>query len=125
MNKFLIVIVLLLCVSCGKDNYKKTEFFLQNNCEYAIEVKSSVIVRYKSEVVEQSLTDFIKSGQLFSMRNIAVSENFKINDVFNKFEIYKGSSKSTYDVMDKSNWFQTLSSETKDEYTLYVDSTYF
>lgn len=59
------------------------------------------------------------------MRKIDVSDGFAIKDVFTKIEIYKGTIKSSYDIMNKDNWAKTLSSDVKDEFTITVDSTFF
>jgi hypothetical protein len=125
MNKYFIALLLFICIGCEKDNYKKTEFFLKNSCNYSIEVKSSALVRYSDGYKEESLTDIVQNGQLLSMRKLDVSEDFTIKDVFTKIEIYKGTTKSTYDVMNMDNWVKTLTSDDKDEYTITVDSTFF
>ena len=125
MNKYFIALLLFICIGCEKDNYKKTEFFLKNSCNHSIEVKSSALVRYSDGYKEESLTDIVQYGQLLSMRKLDVSEDFTIKDVFTKIEIFKGTTKSTYDVMNKDNWVKTLTSDEKDEYTITVDSTFF
>ena len=117
--------MIVVCIGCEKDNYKKTEFFLKNSCNHSIEVKSSALVRYSDGYKEESLTDFVQSGQLLSMRKIDVSDNFAIKDVFSKIEIYRGTTKSSYDIMNRDNWVKTLSSDNKDEFTITVDSTFF
>lgn len=125
MIKYFIALMIVVCISCEKDNYKKTEFFLKNSCNYSIEVKSSALVRYSDGYKEENLTDIVQSGQLLSMRKIDVSDDFAIKDVFTKIEIYKGTTKSSYDIMNKDNWVKTLSSDDKDEFTITVDSTFF
>jgi hypothetical protein len=125
MIKYFIALMIVVCIGCEKDNFKKTEFFLKNNCNHSIEVKSSALVRYSDGYKEESLTDIVQSGQLLSMRKIDVSDNFAIKDVFTKIEIYKGTTKSSYDIMNKDNWVKTLSSDDKDEFTITVDSTFF
>lgn len=125
MNKYFIALILVICIGCEKDKYKTTEFFLKNSCNYSVEVKSSALVRYSDGYKEENLTDIVQSGQLLSMRKLDVSEDFTIKDVFTKIEIYKGTTKSTYDVMNKDNWVRTLTSEEKDEYMITVDSTFF
>ena len=122
---FGLFIITGLFFSCEKDNYKKTGFFLKNNCNHSIEVKSSALVRYSDGYKEETLTDIVQSGQLLSMRRIDVSDNFAIKDVFTKIEIYKGTIKSSYDIMNKDNWVKTLSSDDKDEFTITVDSSFF
>ena len=118
MKKFVTLLLLIFCLSCEKEAYKTTEFLLRNDCDYIIEIKSSALVRYNDGYREETLTDIVQSGELLSMRKINVSENFSINDVFTKIEIYRGETKSAYDIMDKNNWVKTSSSKDKDEYTI-------
>jgi len=125
MYKYLIAILAVICFSCEKENHNKTEFLLKNSCNYAIEVKSSAIVRYSDGYEEKHLTDIVQSGQLLSLRILDVTEDFAINDVFTNIEIYKGTIKSTYNVMDKNNWDNTSSSGEMDTFTITVDSTFF
>ena len=125
MIKYFIALMIVVCVGCEKDNYKKTEFFLKNSCYYSIEVKSSALVRYSDGYKEESLADIVQSGQLLSMRKIDVSDDFAIKNVFTGIEIYKGTTKSSYDIMNKDNWVKTLSSDDKNEFTITVDSTFF
>jgi hypothetical protein len=125
MIKYILASLLVFCISCNKDNYKKTEFFVHNTCDFSIEVKSSVTVRYSDGFREEHKTDIVQSNQILSMRQIDVAEKFTIRDVFKKMEIYNGTTKSTYDIMNRGNWVKTLSSEDKDEYTLTVDPNFF
>ena len=74
---------------------------------------------------EESLSDIVQSGQLLSIRRLDVTDNFAIKDVFTKIEIYKGTTKSSYDIMNKNNWVKTGSSDDKNEYTITVDPTFF
>jgi hypothetical protein len=123
MLKYFIALMIVVCLGCQKDNYKKTEFFLKSSCNHSIEVKSSALVRYSDGYKEENLTDIVQSGQILSLRKIDVSDEIK--DVFTKIEIYKGTIKSTHDIMNKDNWIKTLSSDDKDEFTIMVDSTFF
>lgn len=125
MIKYFIALMVVVCTGCEKDNYKKTEFLLKNSCNHLIEVKSSALVRYSDSWKEENLTDIVQSGQTLSLRKIDVSDDFAIKDVFTKIEIYNGTNKSSYDIMNKDNWIKTLSSDDKDEFTITVDSTFF
>lgn len=125
MKKYFFALIIVVCISCVKDNYKKTEFFLKNSCNHSIEVKSSALVRYSDGYKEENITDVVQRGQILSLRKIDVSDDFEINDVFTKIEIYNGTIKSSYDIMNKDNWIKTLSSDDTDEFTITVDSTFF
>ena len=125
MIKYFVALMMVVCIGCETNSYKKTEFFLKNDCPYSIEVKTSALVRYSDGYKEESLSDIVQSGQLLSIRRLDVTDNFAIKDVFTKIEIYKGTTKSSYDIMNKDNWVKTLSSDDKDEFTITVDSTFF
>ena len=125
MKKTLIGFLLIFVIfGCEKTEYKKTEFFLKNNCNYTIEVSSSALVRYSDGYKEESLKDIVTSGQLLSLRKLDVSDNFQIKNVFTKLEIYHGTIKSNKDVMNKSIWTKELTNG-NDEFILNVDSTDF
>lgn len=125
MKKYFFALIIVVCISCVKDNYKKTAFFLKNSCNHSIEVKSSALVRYSDGYKEENITNVVQRGQILSLRKIDVSDDFEINDVFTKIEIYNGTIKSSYDIMNKDNWIKTLSSDDTDEFTITVDSTFF
>ena len=125
MKKLLFIILLVITnIGCGKD-YKRTEFFVKNNCEFTIEIRASALVRYSDGYKEESKIDIIRSGELFSMRILEVSEGFKINGVFSKFAIYHDDIKSLLDALNNDIWTLTSTSKTKDEYTLFVDNSFF
>ena len=115
----------MINIGCEKKNYKKTEFFVKNNCEFTIEIRASALVRYSDGYKEESKVDIIRNGELFSMRVLKVSEDFKINSVFSKFAIYHDDIKSPLDVLNNNVWTLTSYSETKDEYTLFIENSFF
>lgn len=130
MKKGFIAIVaalLFICTGCFKDkDYKTTEFFLKNNCDQTIEVTSSAWVRYfDDQFVEETLVDHVSSGETLSMRKMNLVEDFSMSTVFSKIEIRRGNQLSPVDALNRDNWVKTLTSDEKDEYTLYVDSTFF
>jgi hypothetical protein len=125
MRTFIIALFLIISIGCNKETYKTSEFFLKNSCDFPIEVKSTVLVRYSDGHKEESKTDMVQGGELLSMRKIDVSESFTMKSVFSKLEIYKETTKSTNDIMNKEYWVKTSSTDNKDEYTLTVDTTFF
>lgn len=124
---FAVVLTLLLfiCTSCVKENYKNTEFFLKNTCDQAIEVTSTALVRYSDGYYEVTLVDDVPSGQTLSMRKIQVAEDFHMSSVFTKIEIRKAGQLSPVDALNRDRWVKTLTSDEKDEYTLTVDESFF
>lgn len=121
-----VTLLLAVCTSCFIDNdYKSTGFYLVNNCNQTIEVTSSAMVHYSFGLVENSLVDNVPSGATLWLRTINVVEDFSMSSVFTRIEIRKGNQLSTFDVMNRDNWEKTLTSDDKDEYTLFVDSTFF
>jgi hypothetical protein len=125
MNKILFVIFFSVLFGCEEKETKMTDFTILNNCAFAIEVHSSALVMYNDGYKEESLIDVIQSGQLLSIRKLRVTENVSINAVFTALDIYKGSTKSTFNTMDKSKWSRTVNSQGLDEYRLIVDDTFF
>ena len=59
------------------------------------------------------------------MRRLEVTDNFSMSDVFTNIEIQKGIELSTFDAMNRDNWVKTLTSDSKDGYTLTVDESFF
>ena len=124
---FMSAILLIVCTGCFKDeDYKSTEFFLKNNCDQTIEVTSSAWVRYfDDQFVEETLVDYVSSGETLSMRKMNLVEDFSMNTVFSKIEIRMGNQLSPIDALNRDNWVKTLTSDSKDEYTLTVDESFF
>ena len=74
---------------------------------------------------ERTLVDVVPSGQTLWLRTVDVTEDFSMNSVFTRIEIRRDGQLSTFDALNHDNWVKTLTSEEQDEYTLYVDSTFF
>jgi len=129
MKKRIIAIIaslLVLCTSCFKDkDYKSTKFNLVNNCDQTIEVTSGAMLRTSFGWQERTLVDVVPSGQTLWLRTVDVTEDFSMNSVFTRIEIRRDGQLSTFDALNHDNWVKTLTSEEQDEYTLYVDSTFF
>lgn len=123
---FISAILLFVCTSCIEEkNYKMTEFFLKNACDQTIKVTSSALVRYYDGYEEVTLVDYVSRGEILSMRRLEVTDNFSMSDVFTNIEIQKGIELSTFDAMNRDNWVKTLTSDSKDGYTLTVDESFF
>ena len=129
MKKGIIAIAALLivmCTSCTKlfDN-NATLFFVVNNCNQPIEVVFKW-TEYSMYGIDFKTVDVnISSGGSFFVRSYDVKDEFSMSSVFSSVEIRKGNQLSSVDALNRDNWAKTQNSDGQDEYTLYVDSSFF
>ncbi len=129
MKKGIIAIAALLlvvCTSCTKsDDYKSTKISLVNNCDQFLEVTFSFYKRSSFGPMELTAVDYVPSGSTLWLRTVDVVEDFSMSSVFTRIEIRKGDQLSYVDALNRDNWVKTQNSYGQDEYTLFVDSTFF
>ena len=129
MKKGIIAIAALLivmCTSCTKlfDN-NATLFFVVNNCNQPIEVVFKWTEYSMSGIDFKTVDVNISSGGSFFVRSYDVKDEFSMSSVFSSVEIRKGNQLSSVDALNRDNWAKTQNSDGQDEYTLYVDSSFF
>ena len=130
MKKGIIAIAALLlvvCTSCTKlfDN-NATLFFVVNNCNQPIEVVFKWSEYTMSGIDFNTVNTNVSSGASYLVRSYVVEEEFSMSSVFTSVEIREESGVlSSVDALDRDNWVRTQNSYGQDEYTLFVDSTFF
>ncbi len=118
------IFLIAIIASCKKDYYE-TNFYVQNKCSVAIEVRMSAMIKYGHNYEEAFQRDIIDSNEIKLVREVEAVDDIKMKDVFTEFEIYKGSLKVKTDVMEINNWTKKIISENQIEYTYTVDNTNF
>ncbi|MCX6183413.1 MAG: hypothetical protein NT150_15990 [Bacteroidetes bacterium] len=130
MKKIVCLLFVTVIFSCTKDKEYTHSFYINNKHSVAIDVSSSVsnFSRLNNTTTIVTYDDHIESGQAFLLREKTVwdkTEDIILTDYFDKIEIYSGNNKSNKEVMDIKKWEKNKLSDTKIQYTLQVDSTYF
>jgi hypothetical protein len=128
MKKYIFLALSILTIlSCKKNKTKTADFIIQNATNKQIVVRSCAYSRtMDGGATNNCLTDNISSGTSQSIRALEKNdaENVKVDDMFEVLEISRNGIKTGKNTFDDALWIKTVS-DSKVEYILTVDSTFF
>ena len=65
-----------------------TDFYIANNCDTVVVLKSSAVVRYSDGPKTEYREFTIAPKELFFLRSIGTTNSFGVNEVFKTFDVY-------------------------------------
>ena len=116
--------LLLLGVSCTKDNGELNEYVLKNVCSFTIDVFSSAMVQYPDGSKVETIHDQLAAGQSVSLRIVPTYDGMQVADVFTNIEVYKDESMIQMDLLQEQLW-DLNTSDNKTQYTLTIIPSFF
>ena len=124
VEKFLIIFLTFINISCEKPETKKVEFFFKNSSGCEIEIDYISLMNTSIGYTDNCKNLVVQDQELRSMTIVELSEYESINDVIKKLTLKFKKNTAIIDVSKRLHWYKTLSNPRKVEYTFTIDSIF-